>query len=190
MAQPRVILFVFFLSIFWLIASCSGKRTITFASLEPGSQISVVPLDSPDSEGRKVRNPAQLDAGLLTKEAVRISATGKASQFWFMPDNKGQRLQIKVKSLPSCDNAEGGRNRSTRLLLKAYQALYAKDYRMARELAGNASVIDATLAAPHIIAGLAYLREGDKENARTSFNKAKALDPEDAEIDVLLRTLL
>lgn len=155
---------------------------------EPGSQVSLVPLDSPESEGTKLRNPASVDISGLKNKAVRISAAGKASQYWFSAPSSGPRLQVKVKRLGSCEGQEGNRNRPMRLMLKAYQALYSKDYSLARELAGKAGVVDATLAAPHIIIGLAYLKEGDRQKALGSFNQAQALDPEDNEIGTLIRT--
>lgn len=177
---------------FWVLlltflAGCAGSRTVTFSSLEQGSEISLVPISNPDSEGTRLRNPAAMELSKLNSQAVRISSSGKASQYWFLPQTGGNQLQIKVNRLPSCGNSEQNRNRPVRLLLKGYQALYTKDYNLARELAGQASIIDATLAAPHIITGLAYLKQGQRAQARSAFQKAAALDPADAEIAALLR---
>lgn len=170
------------------LGACAGRRSVTFVSQEPGSQVALVPLDAPDAEGTKLRNPATVDAGQMKNKAVRISAAGKASQYWFSAPPGAARLQVKVKRLGSCEGQEGNRNRPMRLLLKAYQALYSKDFTLARELAGKASVVDPTLAAPHIILGLAFLREGDRQKASAAFTQAQALDPEDNEIGALLRT--
>jgi tetratricopeptide (TPR) repeat protein len=171
-----------------LLGACAGRRSITFVVQEPGSQLAVVPMDSPESEGNKIRNPVTMDLATLKNNAVRISATGKASQFWFAAPAAGPRLQIKVKRLGSCEGTESNRNRPTRLILKAYQSLYSKDYQLARELAGRAVAIDNTLAAPHIITGLSFLKEGERQKALASFNQAQALDPEDSEIGALIRT--
>ena len=183
--HTRILCVIFLLS----LGACAGKRAISFVSTEPGSQISLVPLSSTDAEGQKLRNPAKLDTAQLQSNAVRISSAGKASQYWFAPGDQGNQIQITVKRLPSCESAEGNRNRPVRVLLKAYQALYSRNYRLAREMASRASVLDPTLAAPFIITGLAYLREGNKERARGAFSQAQSLDPEDGEIGKLLRAV-
>ncbi len=171
-----------------LLGACAGRRTVTFISQEPGAQLALVPMESPESEGTKLRNPAAVDLAQMKNKAVRISATGKASQYWFSSLAQAPRVQVKIKRLGSCEGQEGNRNRPTRLLLKAYQALYSKDFSLARDLASRASLIDTTLAAPHIITGLAFLKEGDRPKALASFNQAQALDPEDSEIGSLIRT--
>ncbi len=171
-----------------LFGACAGRRTVTFLVQEPGSQVALVPLESPDSEGTKLRNPATVEMAAMRNKAVRVSAQGKASQYWFSAPSNGPRLQVKVKRLGSCEGQEGNRNRPARLLLKAYQALYSKDYSLARDLATRAGLIDSTLAAPHIIVGLTYLKENDRQKALAAFNQAQALDPEDSEIGSLIRT--
>lgn len=171
-----------------LVAACAGRRTVTFVSQEPGSQVALVPMDSPDSEGTKLRNPASVEMATMQNKAVRISAVGKASQYWFAALASGPRLQVKVKRLGSCEGQESNRNRPTRLLIKAYQALFSKDFSLSRDLSNRAALIDPTLAAPHIIMGLAFLKEGDRPKALASFNQAQALDPEDSEIGALIRT--
>jgi len=160
---------------------------MTFYSLEPGSDMSLVPLDNPDSTGTKLKNPATLNTIQLQKQAVRISSTGKSPVYWFAPGESGRRMDIRIKQLPVCTTNDGNRNRPVRVLLKAYQALSAKDYSLARQLATQASEFDATLSAPLIISGLAFLQENRREEARLAFSKARALDPEDQEIVELLR---
>lgn len=168
-------------------SACAGQRTMTFSALEAGSEISLVPLDNPDSSGQKLKNPATVNTTQLTKQAVRIAANGKSPIYWFAPGESGRRMDIRVKQLPACTTTEMNRNRPVRVLMKAYQALASKDYNLARQLATQAAEIDTTLAAPLIISGLAYLQENRREEARLAFNKARALDPEDAEIAELLR---
>ena len=132
--------------------------------------------------------PTTLFADRLRGKAVRISAQGKAPSYWFTPNETGHRVEIRVKQLSVCGNSnEANRNRPVRLVLKAYQALSANDYALARDLAKKASEIDATLAGPYIITGLSFYNEGKKQDARLSFNKARALDPEDQDINQLLR---
>jgi hypothetical protein len=169
------------------LTSCASKRNMIFSSAEPGSTIAVVPLDNPDGAVQTVGNPFNTNTARLTGKAVRISANGKAPQFWFPPDDSSHRIEVKVKNLPVCSQSEGNRNRPLRLLLKAYQALTEKDFNLARELCTKAAQIDPTLAAPLIITGLTYFQEGKRTEARVAFNKAKALDPEDQELNELLR---
>lgn len=177
----------FWVPVILVAVGCAGSRTVTFSSMEQGSQLSRVPISNPDSEGQRLRNPASMPLATLKDQAVRISASGKASQYWYLPQTEGNQLRIKVNRLPSCGDQEQNRNRPVRLLLKGYQALYRKDYNLARELSAQASIVDPTLAAPHIITGIAYLKEGKRSQARSSFQKASALDPADAEISALLR---
>ncbi len=167
--------------------SCAGGRQLTVSSQEPGSIISIVPLDNPDGAVQTVANPYTALSGKLSGKAIRITAVGKSPQYWFPPDDSSRRIEVKVKNLPPCSNGEGNRNRPMRLLLKAYQALTSKDYNLARELCLKAAQIDPTLAGPLIIQGLTYFQEGKRTEARVAFNKARALDPEDQEIVELLR---
>ncbi len=160
---------------------------MTFQTTEPGSQISVVSLDNPEGPSAAVSNPFTVDSGKLTNRAVKIAAVGKSPLYFFPPDDSGRRVQVRVRQIPSCSQVEANKNRPVRLLLKAYQALTSKDFNLARELSAKASSLDPTLAGSHIITGLAFFQEGRKQDARVAFNKAQALDPEDQEIQQLLR---
>jgi len=160
---------------------------VTFSSQEPGSQLALVALDAPEAGGTALSNPVTVDSARLEGRALRISSSGKAPVYWLIPEDSGRRLDIRMRSLPSCAQGEQNRNRPTRLVLKAYQALSAKEFNLARELATKASEVDPSIAAPFIIVGLAYLQEGRREQARVAFNKARALDPEDQDLLELLR---
>ena len=172
----------------WLVLTgCGGERTITFQSSEPGSQITIVSLDNPEGNAPPSANPLVTSSGKLLGKAVRIGAVGKASQYWFPPDDSARRIDVKVRQLTACSANEKNQNRPVRLIMKAYQALSAKDLRLAKELAQKASDVDPNLAAPLIITGLAFYQEGQRDQARVAFNKARSLDPEDTEIGELLR---
>lgn len=169
------------------LARCGGGRVMTFSSQEPGSVISVVPIDNPEGSSPPSPNPFSTSSDKMAGKAIRISALGKSSQYWFPPDDSARRIDVKVRQLSACKVQEGNNNRPVRLIMKAYQALSAKDLRMAKELAAKAAELDAALAAPFIISGLAFYQEGRRDQARVAFNKARSLDPEDAEIGELLR---
>ncbi len=180
--------FAIALGLTWLVLpGCGGERTITFSSSEPGSVITVVPLDNPEGSSAPSTNPFVATSDKLVGKAVRIGAAGKSSQYWFPPDDSARRIDVKVRQLSACQVNDKNNNRPVRLIMKAYQALSAKDLRLAKELAQKAADVDATLAAPLIITGLAFYQEGKRDQARLAFNKARSLDPEDAEIGELLR---
>ncbi len=171
-----------------VLAACGGGKAVTFQSYEPGSVITLVPLENPNGTNvEKLTNPVTLEPGKFLGKAVKVSAAGKAPQFWFAPDDVSQKLDVKIKNLGVCDSNEVNKNLPLRLLLRAYQALSSRDFNLARELCTKAAVLDPSLAAPHIITGLTFFQEGKREDARVAFNKASALDPDDAEISQLLR---
>jgi len=176
----------------WICAasfmSCGAPRTVSLQSQEVGSQISLVSLETLESPGTTLSNPASLERSTLVGKAVRFSAPGKSPQYWLLLDD-ADRFEVRVKQLFACEAAtvEGNRNRPIRLLMKAYQALSSGDFRTAKELASKASEMNAALAAPYIVKGLAHFRLGEKDAARAAFTQAKGLDPEDGEIEQLIR---
>lgn len=181
-------LFAAVVTLLWLVLpGCGGERQITFSSSEPGSIITVVPMDNPEGSSAPSPNPFVTTSTNMAGKAVRIAAAGKAAQYWFPPDDSARRIDVKVRQLSACQVQEKNNNRPVRLIMKAYQALSAKDLRLAKELAQKAADVDATLAAPLIITGLAFYQEGRRDQARVAFNKARSLDPEDSEIGELLR---
>ncbi len=154
--------------------------------------MSLVPLQNIQSSGKTLPNPVTFDSSLLRNSALKVSAPGKATLFWIAPTTPGQGAEIKIKELQGCSEKENKaagtfQNRPIRILIKAYQALFARDLGVARDLAAKVAELEPNLAAPHIIIGLAFNYEGQKEQARVSFNRAAALDPEDAEIGQLVR---
>jgi tetratricopeptide (TPR) repeat protein len=185
----KILRVTIFLGLSFVIGCGSVKRGIMVSSSETGSVISLVPFDNPESAGEKLTNPANFTSDKLNNRAIKIVAPGKAPEYWFVPGGNPKRLDIKVRQMAACTGAnnEANKNRPIRFLLKGYQALSSEDYNLALEMAKQAESLDATLAAPHIISGLALLRQGKKEEARVSFNKAKTLDPEDRDIVDLLQ---
>src|SRR5690606_36983453 len=80
-------------------------------------------------------------------------------------------------------------NRSLRLLMRAYQALARDDLDQALALAAESSKLEPEIAAPHIVQGIALMKQDKGGSARVAFAKAKALDPGDSDIDRLLNAI-
>jgi hypothetical protein len=171
------------------VPSCAGKRTIRFSSTEKGTA-NLVSLEDPNGPGENLGEfPVGMDAEKLEGKAVRLESVGKGPQYWFTSFDKSTELSIKVKFLtpPSTKSIEGNRNLPFRILMKAYQALSSNNFQLARELSTKLSEIEPTLSAPHIVIGIAFLQEGKTNEARAALMTARALDPEDAEVALLLK---
>ncbi|MBC7659188.1 MAG: hypothetical protein H7249_05715 [Chitinophagaceae bacterium] len=78
-------------------------------------------------------------------------------------------------------------NRIMRVLFKSTQALYENNTTAAIELANQAMSMDPNIASPHILRGLAELQSGRTQDAQGSFAKAKALDPENTDVDAFIK---
>jgi len=180
-----------------IISCATTKKTMTFKA-EKRASVSLVTFNALDQDGEKIgETPVSVDMTKLKGKAVKIAATGKQSQVWVFPDTIGSKTEAFVKFLdsetkdsPNRNSEEASKstaNKAFRLLLKAYQSLSSKDYAATKGLCDQASEIDPSLSAPFIIKGLALMQEGDKEGARLSLTKAKGLDPEDNNIEELLK---
>jgi hypothetical protein len=173
---------------FLFFCSCSSTPGVDVTSKVAGSKVTLVSLDNLGSAGKPVGNPAHLDLKQVNGSAVRVDAEGKAPVYLVFQPPAKNKVSLTLKELPVCSAAnEVNRNKPVRLVMKAYQALSEEDWNLARQLATKASELDATLAAPHIIQGLALFRSGNRAGARGAFNTAKALDPDDIDILELLR---
>ena len=171
-----------------LAGGCAtSRRELVIQSLEPGSTLTRVPLQSPEDSGTSLKNPSVVPISQLKGQFIRISAPNRIPQNWIVLDESATKIGVVIRRLRDTSQREN-RNPPVRLVLKAYQALASNDPKSARELASRAAQLDAQLAAPHIILGLLYLNEKKLEDARVSFTKARNLDPDDKDIDVLLKS--
>jgi hypothetical protein len=126
---------------------------------------------------------------------LRLSAIGRDSVYVVTSCGQANetRLNIKLPTMllsPALNGKDGPVtiNKALRVLLKAYQALSQKDTATARLLAKQVSDMAPGLAAPHIVAGIAALQAGDRAEAAASFARAQSIDPEDRELDALIRS--
>lgn len=182
-------IFMFFVVLVLVsLSSCSSTPSVEITSKVPSSKVALVSLDSLNTTGKVLSNPAKLDLKQINGNAIRVDADGKSPLFLVFQPPAKNRVSLTIKELAACTLAnEANRNKPVRLIMKAYQALSEENWNLAKQLAAKASELDATLAAPYIIQGLANYRSGHRTEAKTAFNTAKALDPDDLDIIELLR---
>lgn len=179
------------------LVGCAGKR-MTIETDVPG-QVAIVPLDDLSAQGEVAgKTPVTVEIDKFKGKLLRISSTGKIPFYVINATNAGQATTAKFKFEPvpiaeAADTPGAGPltpqtlNRVQKLMIRAYQALAARDYESAKGLADKAATLAPLLAAPYIIIGMAGIDAGKKSEANAALQKAKALDPEDAEIDELLQ---
>ncbi len=176
-----------------LITACASP-SLTLVSNEKVN-VSLVNYDDQVGEGDLVgETPVTIDLGTLKKRYVRIWGEGIQSQYWIvkpMTDGKNEiTVRVERREEPDDNDAQAKiqeLNRNNRALMRAYKALTAKDWDTAREIAKQLSQMSPDASAPHLLQGLSFLAEGQAGKARASFLKAKNLDPEDRDIDELIR---
>ena len=78
-------------------------------------------------------------------------------------------------------------NLFTRTILGAYKLMIQGDFDESWQLAEQAERMDVNIAGPLILKGLIRLKQNKNAEAQSLFTRAKALDPKDQEIDVLLK---
>jgi hypothetical protein len=201
--------FLMFFVLFFLF-SCATK-TVTFA-VRGNGKVSLVSPDNLDKVGQFLGDtPLTVEVTKLQGKIVKISQNGKIPAYWIMPDISGQNLkatlalQDEPKAPPSQAVAEktdskletaskqsdpkATINRLMRLILKSYKALAARNFPLAKDLADRASSIDPELAAPLVIKGIALMQSGDSTGAKAALSNAQALDPEDRDIETLLKAI-
>ncbi len=186
-------LFKLFLAALSLSTACATP-SLTLVSNEKVN-ISLVNYDDQGGEGDLIgETPVAIELGKLKKQYVRVWGEGVQSQYWIvkpLTDGKNEiTLRVERREEPDDSDAQAKiqeLNRSNRMLMRAYKALTAKDWESAREVAKQLSQVSPDASAPHVLTGLSYLAEGVPAKARASFLKAKNLDPEDRDIDELIR---
>lgn len=72
------------------------------------------------------------------------------------------------------------------MAMRAYEALSKGNSPLAIDLSNKLKEMNSNIAAPHIIEGLAQLKLGNKKEASSSFEKARSLDPSDADVTKLI----
>jgi hypothetical protein len=183
----------FFLLLLGSALGCSTP-TLTLVSNEKVN-VSLVDFDDQTGEGDVLgETPLAIDVQKLKKQYIRVWGEGIQSQYWVVkPLTEGKNeLTLRVERKEEKDDGDEQakiqeQNRAYRMLLRAYKALTAKDWESTREISKQMSQSQPDAAAPHLLTGLSFLAEGNAGKARASFLKAKNLDPEDRDIDELIR---
>jgi tetratricopeptide (TPR) repeat protein len=172
---------------------CASK-TLTLVSNEKAN-VSLVDYDDQAGEGDLIgETPVAIEVDKLKRQYIRVWGEEIHPQFWVVRPLDDAKTEITLR-LDRRDDAGADdaalrlqeMNRSFRMLMRAYKALTAKDLETAREISKQINQLQPDIAAPHIITGLSFLAEGNKSKARASFLKAKNLDPEDRDLEELLR---
>lgn len=163
---------------------------ITFTSNDKAT-VSLVTSSSTDGKGEVVGEaPQTISEERIQGKVVKVWSPDVYPQYWIIdPLPSGETtVALKMEKKPESQNkSAASTNLKFRVMMKAYKALADQNWKLARELAGELNQLEPEAAAPHLIAGIALLREGKKSDARISFEKAKTFDPEDAEIAKLIR---
>ncbi len=188
---------LFFLICFTALSVSSfgcASKTLTLVSNEKAN-ISLVDYDDQAGEGDLVgETPVAIEVDKLKRQYLRVWGEGLYPQFWVIKPLEDSKTEITLRMERKEESGQGDAagkiqemNRSFRMLMRAYKALTAKDLETSREISKQINQLQPDLAAPHIITGLSFLAEGNKSKARAAFLKAKNLDPEDRDIEELLR---
>lgn len=159
--------------------------------------------------------PLTLTADKIEGKAVQAQAPRKRPQYWYFLPLKAHEtdiaLDLEIDPYEDKDREQQldrerdrdrdrelaqakvetavQRNRFVRVLMAAYQALSRDESEEALRLANEAASLQADLAGPEIIRGLALVKLKKFGPARLAFRRAKVLDPQDPNIEVLLKSL-
>jgi len=172
-----------------IVVETVGKSTV---SLVEGTKLT--------EQGELVGpSPATIKLTDINGRVIKISAPGKLPQYLLITNVLGTetraKLQLRNETPAAKDSSGGGppapasnqdKNLIFRTLLKAYQALSTDNYKSAIELSDKLKELAPEVAAPHIVKGITYLNMGQKSDALSEFNQAKAMDPSDLDIDKLI----
>jgi hypothetical protein len=177
-----------------IIFGCSSTPSVSFRS-DLDASLTAVSFNNPQSTGQKLgTTPITVPLSSLRKGPIRIQSPGLPEQYWIFTDVRENSLEIELKLAGQRPQNAGTcsadtMNQQGRLLLMAYEALTRSDFRTTLQIADQLSGIAPSVAAPHILSGIAFMQTSQNDKALSSFTRAKALDPSDKNIDRLLQAL-
>lgn len=146
-----------------------------------------------NDKGEVLKANTPLNVDDLKDKMVEISFKDKPPYYWVMYQPSSGDITVKVDSPNFLKVAEKNTFRNPnilpRLVFMSLRALDRRDFKSANELADQIITTNPEIAIPWVIKGLVKLDEGKKPDAIASFQRAKALDPSDAEIDKILKEI-
>lgn len=192
--------------IFSLASALGGCTTpsVTLSSDQPAEVASLTfPVGGPPKRESLGKTPLTLEKAKVEGLMLEIKGTDTKPFVLYVPRTDSADNEIKVElekavtpqdpSQPATKSTESDPtqviNRIMRVIFKSTQALYENDNASAIELADQAIAMNPNIAGPQIIKGLAELNSGRTQEAKASLAKAKALDPENTDIDEIVRGL-
>ncbi len=178
---------IFFATIFY---SCSHRK-VNITSPQPLT-VHSQPIGKFSHPMEKLGElPLKLDRDSIKHSMLRLAERGKATQYWFFPNEDSDILEIEAQlteeECTAKDLAARDPNLFTRTILGAYKLMIQGDFDESWQLAEQAERMDVNIAGPLILKGLIRLKQNKNAEAQSLFTRAKALDPKDQEIDVLLK---
>ena len=183
---------ILILSTFLMSCQASEIR-ITYKG---NATVEIVEPNNLNAKGKVLpKSPILLDSELLVNKAIKFSRGKAKPLYWYFLSNEAGITKLSIDlddpsifGIEQAKETKSNNNFTHRLLLSSYHALSLNDYELARKLSDTISSVDPTLAAPYIIKSLSYLREGNKNLARTALARANELDPDDGNIKRLMES--
>ncbi len=195
------------------LSSCA-TQTVKFKAKE-AAEIRLLDKNGYVSDTVLGTTPVVLNQDKLVGKGVQIQSPRRKPQVWYFLPADVHELEIAVelerdetyidkekerakekeaeksKDKDAQDKAESTaqKNKLLRTIMASYQALFQEEPQEALRLANEAIVTQPDVAAPEILKGLALVKLKKWESAKQAFRRAKVLDPQDPNIDVLIKSL-
>lgn len=167
------------------LTSCMTQK-VSFAANQKATVSLVAPGDAGGTGQVLGDLPYVVDLPEVEGKVLKVSGDGLVPQYWVVRQFLGEETKfvLKLEDAPRKDEEKSGASKNVvmRLIMRSYAALARSDLVGAMELAKKVEAMDPSLAAPHILAGLVLERQGKVADAKASFEKALAVDPEDQDL--------
>lgn len=182
----------FWIFIFFILVGCASG-SITLVSNEK-AKVSVLEFEDSAGDGELIgETPLSVDVAKLENKLVKVWGDEFLPQYWIYSPIEDQKTEISLNLTrvetpeePSPSEVIQNLNRYFRMLIRSYKALSSKEWQLSRDLSKQLIREVPEVAAPHVITGLSFLSEGNLSQAKSSFLKAKNLDPSDKDIEELI----
>jgi tetratricopeptide (TPR) repeat protein len=183
------------LLLYLFMNGCTAS-TVTF-SADGDASVALVTAENVNDPGDPLgKAPVTVPVEKIKNKLVKVSADGKVPQYYIAGDflnASSTTVKAKLQDLSQVSSkgneTKSQANLTHRLLLESYVAITKRDWPLAIKLADGLNKIAPQLAGPYIVKGLAQLQQGNRDDAKASFTQAKALDPEDKNIDDMIRVV-